>query len=382
MDTYIFHVGDLLEVAHIRYRVAGVIVYEDISMGNKWWEYQLLEEMTHSVKWLSIEPECDEYAIYTQEQSGKGYTEAELERKGYHAVTVGSQRVLQYEGNMDVDVGEIADFWEYENKSEKKILAIERWEDGKEYSKGHYLTSEQIHLLEHGKAGTNSFVSGNTVNNNTSDFNKLLHRLFLYVGLVFAGIFALSRVVNLFQSDSEIQDYLDSDNQYELKTAITSDGNEKEKAVVYHSLLSVDAATKDIINALEGEVESVQQNTEDDDQSVAILTADEYCLIYESADIEEVTLIQVSSRSYTYSSSENMYHAFYGTRRYYRRYYYSIGYSYDRNRYKKKRDMYKGYDDTTVSYSSTDSYSTYAASVRQSSIARRRSSGGGSGFGK
>ena len=382
MDTYIFHVGDLLEVAHVRYRVTGVIVYEDISMGNKWWEYQLLDEMTHSVKWLSIEPECDEYAIYTQEQTGKAYTEAELERKGYHAVAVGSQRVLQYEGNMDVDVGEIADFWEYENKSEKKILAIERWEDEKEYSKGHYLTDDQIHVLERGQAGSSSFVAANTDSNSSFDLKKLLSRIFLQTGLIMAGIVALCMVVGLFQSDSGIQDYLDSDSQYELKTAITSDGNEKEKAVVYHSYLSVDAVAKDIIYALEGEVESVQQNTEDDDQSVAILTDDEYCLIYESGDIEEVTLIQISSRSYTYSSSENMYHAMYGTRRYYRRYYYSKGYSYDRNRYKKKRDMYKGYDDTTVSYSATDSYGNYAASVRQSSIMRRRSSGGGSGFGK
>lgn len=382
MDTYIFHVGDLIEVAHVRYRVAGVIVYEDISMGNKWWEYQLIDELTHSVKWLSIEPECDEYAIYTQEQDGKAYTEAELERKGYHAVSVGSQRVIRYEGNMDVDVGEIADFWEYENKSEKKILAIERWEDEKEYSKGHYLTSDQIHVLEHGQAKSSSFVAENTTSNSSYDFKKLLHSLFFKACLIFAVVFALYKVVGLFQSDSEIQDYLNSGNQYELKTAITSDGNEKEKALVYHSLLSVDAVTKDIIKALDGEVESVQQNTEDGDQSVAILTEDEYCLIYQSDDKEEHTLIQLSPRSYTYSSSENMYHATHGTRRYYRRYYYSKGYSYDRDRYKKKRDMYKGYDDTTVSYSSTDSYSRYAASVRQSSITRRRSSGGGSGFGK
>lgn len=378
MDTYIFHVGDLLEVAHVRYRVAGVIVYEDISMGNKWWEYQLLDEMTHSVKWLSIEPECDEYAIYTQERGGKAYTETELEKQGYHAVSVGSQRVVQYEGNMDVDVGEIADFWEYEDKSEETILAIERWEDGKEYSRGHYLTSDQIRRLEQNQGGANSFVVPNTQSNNGSGSGIGLGKVFKI--LAFAVVFII--ILGRFRSNSKIQDYLDSSDQYDLKTAITSDGDEKEKAMVYQSLLSVDAVARDIIDALEGDVEAVQQNAEDGDNSIAILTDYEYCLIYESAKVDDVTLIQVSSRAYAYSSTENMYHARHSARRYYRRFYFSKGYTIDKSHYKKKRDMYQNYDDSVLPYSASDSYSTYASSVRQSSIARRRSSGGGSGFGK
>lgn len=141
----------------------------------------------------------------------------------------------------------------------------------------------------------------------------------------------------------------------------------------------MDATARDIIQAVEGDVEDVQQNTEDEDDSIAILTDNEYCLVYTSSDNE--TLVQISERSYAYCSSNTPYRCRMGTGRYFRRFYYSRGYSSDKDRYSKKRDSYTGYDDTTVT-STTDTYKSYASSVRQSSIARRRSSGGGTSSGK
>ena len=53
--------------------------------------------------------------------------------------------------------------------------------------------------------------------------------------------------------------------------------------------------------AIEGDVTDVQQNTEGDDKSIAILTEDgQYRLVYTSEDNE--VLVQVSSRKFAYTS--------------------------------------------------------------------------------
>ncbi len=61
---------------------------------------------------------------------------------------------------------------------------------------------------------------------------------------------------------------------------------------MYSTDLSVDDAAKAIIQAIDGGTEDVQKNGEDD--SVAILTKSEYCLVYTSTD--QTTMVQIAPR--------------------------------------------------------------------------------------
>ena len=167
-------------------------------------------------------------------------------------------------------------------------------------------------------------------------------------------------------------------------TSVT--GEAKQKADVYSagSAYSIDFIAEDIITAIEGETEYVQKDDEageGEEGSVAILTKKEYCLVYPSEDNNEV-LVQVSKRKFTYTTDESPYRSNRHARRYYRRFYYSTGYSSDSSSYRKYSSPYSSFDDTSISYSDSNSLNTYSGTVRQDSINARRSDGGGLSNGK
>ena len=128
------------------------------------------------------------------------------------------------------------------------------------------------------------------------------------------------------------------------------------------------------------EIEDVQQNEEDN--SVAIITDNEYCIVYSDTDDVNNTLVQVSSRLYAYTSSESPYHSNTYVSNYYRDYYYSRGYSSDNERYNKYATSYENFSGDYIDKNISDNYRTYSTSVRQSSVYSRSSVGGGTGFGK
>ena len=375
MEENSFSVNDEIKVENQFYIVKGFIQYQNINDGYKWTEYQLLNKCSNEIKWLSIDSLYEEYAIYTQEQKSSAYDPDQIEKQGYREADSGKQKVIGYQGNMDVDMGETAYFWEYEDGDGEKIIAVEQWSDGKECSRGYYLDKNQITLVNKGeKSDSNMFSSGKKAS------NTMLSKLICIMALVGGGGIILFIIGCLFGNSNQIHNFLEESLYFDFKTAITSEHNNKEKATVYQTSLTLDEAVKKIIDGIEGDTEYVQQNTEDKDTSVAIITDKEYCLVYESE--EKEVLVQVSSRAYVYGSSNHVYHGRSATYRYYRRYYYSTVYSTDRNRYKDKNDSYTGYHDSTINNTASDTYSSYASSVRQSSISSRRSSGGGTSFGK
>lgn len=377
-----FFLQDVIQVEDKVYHVNGIVSYKNAQDGSYWTEYRLMEEGTYREFWLSVDEVYQEYAMYQMERYQDRFSEDGIAAAGYREVDSGVQIVLNYQGkHLDVDSGEKAKYWEYEDKSTERIISIEEWSDGREYSTGYYVDKEDIRRIKSGQGET-----GGSSHNNFHAQNDTLKRgvkttiiaisssfIFLFV-LVFIG------VIFNFGGSNSVKKYIEgATSTYTYRTSVTSDLDTAEKADVYVSTYGIDATARDIIDAVEGDVEDVQQNTEDEDDSIAILTDNEYCLIYTSSDNE--TLVQISQRSYAYCSSINPYRSRVGTGRYFRRFYYSRGYSSDKGRYSKKRDSYTSYDDSTLT-STTDTYKSYASSVRQSSIARRRSSGGGTSSGK
>ena len=378
MGNLYFKVGDTIKADGQDYIVEGLIVFINEADNLRWTEYRIRQLNSRQVRWLSIDNDYEEYAIYTQARSKKGFSESEILSKGYKEADFGKATVTSFAGNVDVENGDWVRYREFEDFSEENIIAIEEWEDETEYSIGYYLDENEIIKVASGSSNTSY---KNNFNDNGSDgtlkkFLKSPVVIFMIIIMLFPVLG--SAASKIFANKDEIADYLSSSGLFTYTTSITSDLNNKEKADVYSTPLSVEEATKNVIDCVDGDVQDVQENTEDG--TVGLMTEYEYCLVY--ADAENQTLVQISPRSYVYSSTNDPYNCRNTTARYFRRHYYTSGYYSDSKRYKKYTSGYDNYDDGYVDTNSTNKYQTYSDSVRQSSVNSRTSSGGGTSSGK
>ena len=372
-----FDINSKIKIEGILYSVLGKISFINYADNYKWTEYKVICVNTKDIKWLSIDETYDEYALYTQKGSFRGFSDDEILKKGYKEADYGTAEVTYVEGVGDTQVGDRVNYREFEDITEEKIISIEDWDGDKEYSTGYYLDKDEITreytTTYDGDGYTNSTDFSHKLRNNKSS-------IFLVGAVVFFILISLGGlIISMRGSDSKkISEYLKTSINYEYSTSITSEVENDERADVYKTSLTVENASKDIIDGIEGDVEDVQENP--DDGTVAILTKDEYCLVYFSESNE--TLVQVSSRLYSYTSSNAPYRARHSSAAYYRRYYYSRGYNTDSTRYSKKTTSYENYDDGTINSNTNDKYKNYSESVRQSSTSSRPTSGGGTSSGK
>ncbi len=355
--TVDYNIGEVLRADGQRYKIIGKIQYKNTEDNCRWMEYRLKHCENGGEYWLSADEVYDEYSL--SQEAG------EVSLEGFSRVDAGTQEVIGVWGKTDVEVGERASFIEYEDASGEKIISEEVWEDGREVSAGYYLDWNEVTVER-------------TQPSQTTQKRKKKNLGFV-IGMGLLGIFLLVFLFSsLFGKKTPIADYLKDSASYTYVTSITGSG--KEKADVYRSALSVDGTARDLIDGIEGQTEDVQQNTEDGDDSIAILTEEEYCLIYTSE--EQEVLVQISDRAYAYTTDKTPYRARRATHLYYRGFYYSRGYSRDRNSFGSKNSSYSDYDGDTVDYNGSDPYSSYSSSVRQSSVGSRTSSGGGLSSGK
>lgn len=372
-----FDINSKIKIEGILYSVLGKISFINYADNYKWTEYKVICVNTKDINWLSVDETYDEYALYTEKNSSRGFSDDEILKKGYKEADYGTVEVTYVEGVADTQVGDKVSYREFEDITEEKIISIEDWDGDKEYSTGYYLDKDEITreytTTYDGDGYTNGTDFSDKLRNNKSSI-FLVGAVVFFILISLGGLFALMR-----GSDSKkILEYLKTSVNYEYSTSITSEVESDERADVYKTSFTVDSASKDIIDGIEGDVEDVQENTEDG--TVAILTKDEYCLVYFSESNE--TLVQVSSRLYSYTSSNAPYRARHSSAAYYRRYYYSRGYNTDRTRYNKKTTSYENYDDGTINPNTNDKYKNYSESVRQSSTSSRPTSGGGTSSGK
>lgn len=365
-----FYKNQNLEINGIMYCVTGGIELYNKSDGSRWIEYCLRDTERNQVKWLSIDNMYEEYAIYTQCSYDDDFNR-EISCGSYRQSDTGNAAVIHCFGNVDTEPGDKVRYTEYEDSQEEYILSVEQWEDETEYSRGCYLDREDIISPDLEPIGMESDIpsGGDTVSRNKY---KQIAVMLALAGLVVFTIYFMK------PGDKSIHKFLKETSAFVYRTSITSDLNSKEKADVYTTTLTVDNAVKDIIRAIDGETEDVQRSEEED--SVAILTKSEYCLIYTNT--EQITTVQICSRSYVYQSTNTPYHATHRTQSYYRSFYYSRGFWGDKAKYKKYASGYENYNGDTLEPNSNDPYKSFSQSVRQSSINSRKSSGGGISSGK
>lgn len=365
-----FAVGDIITVEESEYRIIGRITFMNQADNCYWDEYRMRSTSGQGEAWLSIDETFKEYSI-------SWMTNISTEPYGFNLVDSGRAVVVSRMGDVDVDSGEYVNFFEYEDSTEEKIFSKEVWCDGPEYSQGYYLDEDEI-LFQRSEPHSIGNFSGGTVSKKVG--GAIAVCIILAIVLV-VGIPLVSLLAGVLFPTS-IESHLNDSSGYTFETSITGSDQEQDKANVYSSgFANVDATAKDIIKAIDGKTSYVQQNTEDSDNSIAILTDNEYCLIYQSQDNEQI-LVQVSGRKYAYSTDNEIYHGTTHTRRYYRRFYRTLGYTSDTSRYSGTTSGYSSYSDSDISYDSGNSYHTYSNSIRQSSVRTRRSSGGGISSGK
>lgn len=370
-----FAVGDRLLVDGEVCDVVGSISYRNIYDNSMWMEYRLISQQTRREKWLSYDEEFKEYSISEMALSGS--------TQGFHEVDRGRQEVMGAWGDVDVEIGDKADFVEYEDVTEEKIISWETWDDGTEFSTGYYLDEDEVQKIgqSDGQYGGGYQYGGGSrsrAGRNTADRGKAI--VLSVIFFIFLPLFSIitSVISDAAKRTPTISKYLKNTPSYTYVTSIT--GSQNEKADVYQTIGDVDWAARNIIDAIEGNTVDVQQNTEEGDGTVGILTKKEYCLIYTSEDGD--TLVQISTRKYAYYNDDDPYRSDTRTRRYYRSYYYSRGYSSDESSYSTGSSPYSGYTGDTLGSSTSDTYSSYSDSVRQASVNSRTSSGGGTSSGK
>lgn len=365
---FVFQKNQHLIVDGTEYYVTGGMEFHNRSDGSRWTEYCIRTVKGNQEKWLSIDNIYQEYAIYTTCGYSDKFSPEGMSRNGYYQADSGDAVVTSnYFGNVDVENGDRVHYIEYEDRTEEQILAVEQWEDETEYATGYYLDRDEIVPI-------GESVSADSGNYDDKPKRKGIGWLIWVIAILAVAIGVIFPQIQ----GNKIAKYLKSSADFTYETSITSDINSKEKADVYRTDLTIEEAAKRIIQAIEGDTEEVQESDEDD--SVAILTKKEYCLVY--ADEDGDTLVQISDRAYVYQSTNSPYRSSHHTRSYYRRFYYSRGYDSDRDKYGNRTSGYEDYDGAYVSTDYTDTYRSYSSSVRQSSINSRSSSSGGIGFGK
>lgn len=401
LNNLSFNVRDILKVDGQEYSVEGYISFINESDNSKWTEYKLNQRQSNEIKWLSIDGICEKYTIYSQCNYKNAFSEENLVAEGYKEIENGTARVIDYSGDVDVDINENVYYKEFEDSNGFNVIAIEEWGFEIEYSTGYHIESHKIEKISssHNRVYEKENIANKYKTNNLGKFlpSGNIARLcsFGIVGIVIIVIVAIMNSGN----KTAMSEFITSSSNYTYTTSITSDGEGKEKADVYSTTFSIEQAAKNIIDGINGDVSDVQENTED--LSVAILTEDEYCLVY--SDEEGKTLVQISTRLYAYSSNQQPYRSRPSTANYFRRYYYSRGYSTDSSKYSSNRNAYSSYSDGTINSNSSDKYKSYSdttrasskssgkssstsssssSSARQSSSGSRTSSGGGTSSGK
>ncbi|MBR6316372.1 MAG: DUF4178 domain-containing protein [Lachnospiraceae bacterium] len=353
-----YRVGTKLQIRDLDCQVIGFIEYANLSDDNKkWTEYRL--STNKGEFWLSVDDEYGEYSMSFAANDVRGQIGPQ-----WHKVDEGTQKVRSYGGDVDVDPGETASFVEFEDDSEEKILSMEIWEDGTEYSYGYYIEKNEIIVT--GFEEPPRRKGGSSV-------SKLAVLLFIFIW----GAGMLSSVFQSMGGRTTVSKYLKKSSSYTYVTSIS--GNQKQKADVYEYTIkdTTDNVAMNIINGIEGYTESVTQKDEKSDDTIAILTKKEYCLIYHPEDDNSKVYVQVSGRKYNYTSDNEPYKSSKSNTKWYRSHYYSSSYSADSGHYKSTPSAYQSYSGDTIHNVGNGYFDSYAGSVRQSSINSRNSSSGG-----
>lgn len=358
--------GQELEIRGQKYCVMGQVRNRQNEF--QWVEYDIEPELGESV-WLSVERVADGSCALSLHRSipfslvrlQDGGASVLWDNKTYERTEQGTAVVTGYSGRGDYDHNERFTFIEYRSQF-GEILTCEYWSDEQEASLGRELPFSDLKILNSRKLSV--AVGGGTG----------LRISFSVVFLVTVLIVMIApHVYSLFNMTPLIEKQLASRSSFRRLTSVTL--NDGRKAQVYSTPLSADAACRAIIAMDPERIRFVTTTTEEtasgEEAERMLQTSRESVMIYTSED--GTTCVQVvaekggdDERPYTAYRARNPFR---------------LGrlYSSSRNWSAPGRSQ----TTRTTAYSiDTGKYTSVVAGARQASVAARRASGGGIGFGK
>lgn len=356
MNTY-FKENQILTIEGIRYTVMGLIWFQEDTW--EWQEYMVCDA-AGKVKWLNVEEE-DGHTIYSLYEecyvSGNSAQEEIRSADGqvYRLVEQGKAIVKKYYGRVDVDRNERCVYKEYANEDKNQFIAFENWEGEIEKSKGYRLNEYDVIVTD---TYANSYINTNNMR------IKISGRTLLGFGSLI--VFFVIIVLKMLDDGMEMSAYIEENVNFVYVTSVTSQIN-SEKAKVYSTSLTVDAAVKSIIDGSATNVSKIMsavdtittKTTEEEmistreDDGIGVRSSKEYAYVYTSQNGE--TYVQISSLKFIGEEEEDAYHA---------------------------RTHHHHYSRTFRSNNTISKYSSYLNSARESSVGSRGFSGGGISAGK
>lgn len=331
--------GQVINIKNKRNTVIGMIQFKEDSW--VWEEYKIKDE-SGAILWLNVENDDGvvKYSVYKENYKIPNPYSIDVKYEGqkYSLHEKGTAKVSKYYGSVDVDLGEKVDFKEFINEDKTKIISIENWAGEVEKSIGEFIKESDIEI-------TNEIVKVPT----TIGSGGMKTVIGICAGFVIFPIL-LGLLASFFTGRKTMSKFLEKDSNFKMVTSVTNNEN-NEKAIIYETSLSVEEATKKIIDGIPEAIKKVTQASSTE-EGVGIFTKYEYAYIYVSEN--NTTYVQVSKKKFVTSDS-NSYRTRYRTGGYYRTY----------------RSNY-----------SNQIYNSYLSSARQQSINARKSSGGGTSSGK
>jgi hypothetical protein len=351
--------GQELRIRGTNYSIEGIVRYRQD--GFTWTEYKVGSGSHRAEEWLCVEQTSgNECALSLHSPaffSAAGRPGQSVVYSGvtYDRVEEGKGEVTEFDGDVDFDEGEVFAFVEFRSR-DNGILTLEYWGGEQEASLGTELKPSEVTVLDSQKRAplARLFTHRTSL---TANLMKVL--------LVLS--FALPLALTFFSSSAAaplIKKQLESSSLFAPVTSVTLQGG--KKAQVYSTSLSLEEACLAVIRMDPENIRYVTTAAEDAEKGERMVeTSRETVMIYESESGE--TYVQVSeneSREGSYTayrprSARRALGLYYGSRRWYR---------------SGQRTMSQSID--------TGRYTPAVASARQASVSARRSSGGGSHFGK
>lgn len=375
LKTMRFDIGDRIIAGQREFAVTGCISYRG-NDGSSWDEYAL-RGVSGMTSWLSVDDAESEYIL--SETAG-----TRNPPPGFTIAWQGTERVTGVSGAVDADVGDEAVCSDYEDGG-NRVFSVERWDDETEYSLGTYLEAQQIRLISRGGSGSGLRTGGGITGFLGSESVALYAKFGFVLLIIMVVLYSL-----IGRRPQGVSGYLDSSrDKYTRVTSLTSPSDSDVRASVYTTAAawgegrSTHEVAEDIVTYSNVEFSRIRKNDIDpDDGSVSMLTRGEYIFIYRDADAGSV-LVEVEPRKYSYRSVPGPYHSSMTSERFYRAFYHHYAYPEDLSAYGRGGSPYESYSPVYELGSSYDhSLETKAASIRQGSINRRRSSGGAIHYGK
>lgn len=372
--------SQVLYIDNTRYVVLNMVEYQEDSW--IWQEYEIKND-SNQHRWLCIEKNEQgqtEYSIYSPFYGvvNTNAMSVTVNGKEYELYEKGVATVRNYFGNADVDIREKCRYIDYATKDEQFFISVEMWGREIEKSIGEYIDGSRVKITDEmatvnfqGYQGNYSNYQGN-YNNYQSNYNGYQGTASNYqyssrstgssssINPVIVVLLFLPFILTVILpscagslTNKSMQKYLDKQtNAYTFVTSVTNNANNKKAKVYKSGFQTIDATVKNIIDGVpEGITDVIDSDPNTEEDGIGLHTKKEFAYVYLE---DQEVYVQVSDKAFVNDNNGSAYH----------------------NR--RHRHYYNSYRSTSRS----STYTTYSKSARQQSINSRRSSGGGTSYGK